>query len=258
MQEHDMIMPMLPIHAPANFRIIAHRGASAYAPENTLAAFELATRMGITEVETDAQLSADGQVVLCHDGTLERYGHGAQIVESMNLSDLLALDMGAWFSPFLYGGERMMTLDALLRHFGASLVYHVEIKGKAPGLEQAVADVVARHHMAEQTVITSFRFEALAQMHAVAPALRLGWLVDQCDALTLAQARQLPLFQLCPKAELVTPDAVTAARTVAPEARAWGLTGSRTETIARIRRVITAGCDGMTIDWPDWAVTPSG
>ena len=247
-------MPRLPIHAPAHFRIIAHRGASAYAPENTLAAFELAARMGATEIETDAQLSRDGQVLLCHDDTLERYGHGAQRVESMTAAALLALDMGAWFSPFLYGGARMMTLDALFHHFGPTFIYHIEIKGSAPGLEEAVAGLVAQYDLATQTVITSFRFDALAQMHAHAPNLRLGWLVDSSDTPTLAQARQLPLFQLCPRAEFVTPAAVAAARAIVPEVRAWGLTGSRAQTLERITRVLAAGCDGMTIDWPDWVV----
>ena len=72
---------MLPILALPDFRIIAHRGASAYSPENTLPAFELAARMGANEVELDAQLTSDGQVVLCHDTKLERYGHGPQVVE---------------------------------------------------------------------------------------------------------------------------------------------------------------------------------
>ena len=61
---------MLPIPVPPDFRIIAHRGASAYAPENTKPAFGFAQRMGISEVELDTQLSADGMVVLCHDLTL--------------------------------------------------------------------------------------------------------------------------------------------------------------------------------------------
>ena len=62
----------LPMPVPADFRIIAHRGASAYAPENTRAAFDLALQMGVTEVELDAQLTTDGVVALCHDETLAR------------------------------------------------------------------------------------------------------------------------------------------------------------------------------------------
>src|SRR5690554_737210 len=92
----------IPVTVPSNFRIIAHRGASAYAPENTLPAFDLALRMGRPQVELDAQLSTDGQVVLCHDTTLARYGHGAQTVEALDWATLSNLDMGAWFSPYLF------------------------------------------------------------------------------------------------------------------------------------------------------------
>ncbi|RIK34981.1 MAG: hypothetical protein DCC57_23815, partial [Chloroflexi bacterium] len=120
---------MLPIPVPAAFRIIAHRGASAYAPENTLPAFDLARAMGVTEVELDAQLTTDGQIALCHDGTLARYGHGPRAVETLAWPDLADLDMGAWFSPHLFGGTRMMTLPQLFDTYGAAFVYHVEIKG---------------------------------------------------------------------------------------------------------------------------------
>src|SRR5690554_4570511 len=123
---------VLPIPVPPHFRIIAHRGASAYAPENTHAAFSLTKRMGVTEGELDTQLTLDGTIALCHDGTLERYGHGPRVVEQMEWAELAELDMGSWFSPFLFGGERMITLDDLFATYSTDFTYHVEIKGKAP------------------------------------------------------------------------------------------------------------------------------
>jgi glycerophosphoryl diester phosphodiesterase len=243
---------MLPISVPTNFRIIAHRGASAYAPENTLAAFDLAMRMGVGEVELDAQLTSDGVVVLCHDRTLERYGHGPRIVEAMSSTELLALDMGSWFSPFHFGGERMLTLAELFAHFGNHFCYHVEIKGQAPGLMTAVAQLIAQHTLAEQCIITSFDFASLAAMQQVAPQLRRGWLVEQIDDSVLTQAQALALFQLCPDAAQLSVASVQRARTVAPEVRAWGLSGNNRQVIDLIHRVIDSRCNGMTINWPDW------
>ena len=124
----------LPITVPSGFRIIAHRGASAYAPENTAAAFTLAHEIGVDEVETDAQLTPDGEVVLCHDRALARYGHGDAVVEETPWAKLAALDMGSWFSPHLYGGERMWRLDDLFSAYGDRFTYHVELKGAAAGL----------------------------------------------------------------------------------------------------------------------------
>lgn len=247
---------MLPIVAPANFKIIAHRGASAYAPENTAAAFKLAADMGIAEVELDTQLSADGKVVLCHDRTLERYGHGQQRVEALSSDRLLSLDMGSWFSPFLFGGEKMITLDDLFECFKDRFKFHIEIKGSADNLPVAIHSILNRWDMQDSSIITSFSFESLKKMQKLNPDLRLAWLVDDINQATLRKARPLSLFQLCPHVDRVTAEKVAAGRSVARQIRAWGLTGTRLAVIERIKNAVNAGCDGITLNWPDWVITP--
>ena len=81
-----------PIRVPRGFRIIAHRGASGYAPENTMAAFRLAERMGAREIEFDLQLTKDGHMVVVHDTVLDRYGYPGLRVAEMTLRDLKQLD----------------------------------------------------------------------------------------------------------------------------------------------------------------------
>lgn len=248
---------MLPIAVPQDFRIIAHRGASAYAPENTHAAFALTQRMGVREIETDTQLTRDGEVVLCHDATLARYGHGERVVEEMSWAELAALDMGSWFSPALFGGAKMITLDDLLATYGDGFIYHVEIKGKADELPAAVHESLTAHGLLDHTVITSFNYAALEAMRAIDATVRMGWLVRTIDAETVARAEALNLFQLCPMAANVDVGMVSLARQVTPEVRAWGLSGTsaqheRGEVATLIERVLAAGCDGMTINWPDW------
>jgi glycerophosphoryl diester phosphodiesterase len=249
---------MLPIRVSSRFRIIAHRGASAYAPENTRAAFDLAARMGVAEVELDTQLTADGEIALCHDATLARYGHGDRMVESMSWAELAGLDMGSWFSPFLFRGERMLTLDQLFAAYGDRFTYHVEIKGKVPALPAAVHGAIARHGLVDHVVVTSFRYDSLIALRELDATLRLGWLTQAIDADALEKARSARLYQLCPAAARVTAEQVVAARAVVAEVRAWGVQGEKVPTqgadvIALIRRVLDAGCDGMTINWPDWA-----
>ncbi|CAN5576668.1 glycerophosphodiester phosphodiesterase [soil metagenome] len=248
---------LLPILVPPSFRIIAHRGASAYAPENTLAAFKLARAMGIYQIELDAQLTTDGIVVLCHDRTLTRYGHGAQVVEEMAWADLAALDMGAWFSPYQFGGEGMITLEQLFAHFSAQFTYHVELKGNAPGLATAVYALIQQYELQAACVVTSFAYDWLLAMRALDADLRLGWLVRAVDPQSLVQAQALQFYQLCPLAGLVTRAMVEAARGTVAEVRAWGLQGEtaggqHAEVVALIERVLATGCDGMTINWPDW------
>ena len=248
---------MLPIQVPSHFRIIAHRGASAYAPENTHAAFELTQRMGVSEIELDTQLTLDGEIALCHDSTLERYGHGPRVVEQMRWAELASLDMGSWFSPFLYPDERMITLDDLFATYGSNFTYHVEIKGKAAGLPAAVQASILRHNVRDACIVTSFSYDSLVAMRALDSTLPLGWLVEKIDADTIARANALHLYQLCPNAKSISAVQVAQARTVVTEVRAWGLQGETTrnhnaDLLAMIEQVVACGCDGMTINWPDW------
>lgn len=248
---------MLPISVPSYFRIIAHRGASAYAPENSHAAFTLTQRMGVTEVELDTQLATGGEIALCHDNTLERYGQGPRVVEQMSWDELGKLDMGSWFSPFLFAGERMITLDDLFATYGVAFTYHVEIKGKAPNLPAAVHRSIQQHGLRDHCIVTSFRYDALVAMRELDSSIRLGWLIEGIDAQSIVRAKEIGLYQLCPRAKVVDAEQVMQARAVVPEVRAWGLQPESVarhdaELIALIHRVIESGCDGMTINWPDW------
>jgi glycerophosphoryl diester phosphodiesterase len=247
---------VFPIPVPAQFQIIAHRGASGYAPENTLAAFRLAADMGADHIELDTQLSADGTVVLCHDTTLERYGHGPRPVEAMPAAELLALDMGSFFSPHLYGGEPMLTLERLFENFGDRFTYHVEIKGRAAQLPRQVVDIIQAGGVADRCIVTSFSYEALQATRACSD-LPLGWLVQAIDAKTCQQANNLDLLQLCPRADLATPQMTQVAKQTVKQVRAWGAGGTPAEVAAKLRNAVDAGCDGITLNWPDWAANPT-
>jgi glycerophosphoryl diester phosphodiesterase len=107
--------------------IIAHRGASAYAPENTLAAFELAAAQGAPWYELDCLLTKDGGVIVIHDADLERTTGVVGAVRDWSLADLQALDAGSWFSPE-FAGERMPTLAESLAMAKGRIGVYVEIK----------------------------------------------------------------------------------------------------------------------------------
>ena len=248
----------MPITVPENFRIIAHRGACAYAPENTLPAFELAKKMGVREVELDTQLAADGVVVLCHDDSLQRYGHGDQIVETLTSDALLPLDMGSWFSPFLYPNTPMTTLEGLFKQFADDFVFHIELKGKATDLSAKVYTIIEEQGLLERSIVTSFSWEQLERMRDVSSSCRLGWLVHEFDQKAIDAAARLNLFQLCPPAQTVTEQLVKLGHDAVEEIRVWGMGGKTSEVRALIQSVVDSGSDGMTIDWPDWASHAGG
>ena len=242
----------VPVVVPSGFRVIAHRGASGYAPENTLAAFRLAREMGAREVELDVRLSADGVAMLCHDDTLERYGHGTRRVEEVASRELLTLDMGSWFSSHFFAGERMATLRRLFEMFREEFVFHVEIKGASALIEREIARLIDAFGLGGRAVVTSFHLDALERMKAEAPHLRLGWLVERLDAEALGGAARAGLHQLCPSAAGLSAPDVAQAKRVVREVRAWGLSGKPEQVRGLIRAAVDAGCDGLTLNWPDW------
>ncbi len=238
-----------PIRVPRGFRIIAHRGASGYAPENTHAAFRLAERMGGREIEFDLQLTKDGGMVVVHDTVLDRYGFPGRRVAEMTLAELKALDMAAWFGDPRYRDERMMTAAELFETFGRRFIYHAEIKAPSRRLARDLADLLGRGGLADATVVTSFDFDILVAFREFAPDQPVGWLVREGGfiAKNVARAADAGFSQFCPRASDVTEARVTAARKRIREVRAHGIK-SRQDAA----RAVGAGCDGMTINWPDW------
>jgi glycerophosphoryl diester phosphodiesterase len=114
--------------APAgSVDVIAHRGASAYTPENTLAAFALAHRMRADWFELDCTLSKDGEVIVIHDGTVKRTAGVDRPVAEMTLAELKSLDAGSWFSPE-YAGERLPTLGESLDFARGRIGVYIEVK----------------------------------------------------------------------------------------------------------------------------------
>jgi glycerophosphoryl diester phosphodiesterase len=175
---------------------VAHRGAGQLAPENTLAAFRLGAQHGYRMFECDAKLSADGQVFLMHDATLERTTNGQGTGGEWSWHALSQLDAGQWHSP-LHAGEPLPRLEALARFCIANgHCLNIEIK-PTPGTDHTTGEQVARE--AErlwqgQTVpplLTSFRPKALDAARSVAPALPRGLLLDTLSEGWLAQAQAL-------------------------------------------------------------------
>jgi glycerophosphoryl diester phosphodiesterase len=241
-----------PLNLRSSLQVVAHRGASAYAPENTLAAFELAVKMNAKAIELDTQLTTDGVVVLCHDETLERYGHGPLQVEGENLETLKRLDMGSWFSPHLYPAERLLTLRELFERFGPSLSYDVELKGSSPGLAAGVAALIKAYRLIERCKVTSFSWDLVAAMAEELPPVRRCWLVREVtDELF---ERSPGLAGVGVKVQQLSRELVARLHEGVPDVHAWNFVGSPQEVLAWLAAADAYGCDSLTLNWPDWVV----
>jgi glycerophosphoryl diester phosphodiesterase len=186
--------------------VIAHRGASAYAPENTLAAFTKAAQLGVKWVEFDVMLSADGEVIVFHDDSLDRTTNGKGEVVCYPYSYLRTLDVGAWFDA-RFAGEKIPSLQQVMALLSeARMSANVEIKaplGQEKALVLRVLDQLSTYLLSGQSTIlfSSFSMDALHLLRQHAPDCLLGMLLHEwephweknsallkCDAIHVNQA----------------------------------------------------------------------
>ena len=231
--------------ASRDVTVIAHRGASSYAPENTFAAFDLALEMGVQHLELDVQFTSDGHIVVIHDSNVDRTTTGSGPVTSHTLAALRELDAGSWFGP-QFAGERIPTFDEVLARYKGRAHIHTEIKGQSVGLSERTADLIRKHGMEEHVTITSFQSKRLEEMRAYAPELPLGWLVREVSDSVIAQARGMAVTQFCPRGDAITAELVRRLHDEGFNVRAWAVS---TEEI--MQHVVRAGADGMTVNFPD-------
>ncbi len=156
--------------------VFAHRGASGYAPENTMSAFMLAKRLGADGVELDVHLTADGKVVVCHDSKVDRTTNGTGVIEEMTYEQLLELDFGC---PEVFGkrfeGERISTLEEVFEAMiPAGLIVNVELKTTSEGIVEKVLEVEEKYKKYGLVLYSSFRPDYLKELRRLSPDAKLA------------------------------------------------------------------------------------
>lgn len=223
---------------------IAHRGASGYAPENTRAAFDRAITMGADAIETDVQLTADGEPIIFHDSTVERTSDGRGPLGDYTLAALRALDLGGWYAPE-FAGQRVLTLAELLDDYAGRIPLAIEIKD--PRAARALITALDARGLGAGIQITSFHWPALLDAQALNPNLAYGFLTPTFDEDLIARSVRRGFAQICPHVERLTARRVALAHAHGLDVRAWGVTRRD-----QVERLLETGADGATCNWPDW------
>lgn len=156
--------------------IVSHRGAAGLAPENTLVSIRTALQYNAPLIEVDVQRTADGQLVLIHDTTVDRTTNGSGPVGDFTLAEIRRLDAGSWFSP-AFANERIPTLDEALRlviSTDATLVIEGKDPGRYPGIADQLVDGIRQYDAETRVVVVSFDHEWLRRIQTLAPAIPLG------------------------------------------------------------------------------------
>lgn len=170
----DFKIPDIPL-------VVAHRGASAYAPENTLAAFKLAVRQGAEAVELDTKLTADGVVVVCHDTTVNRTTDHEGKVSSFTLEEIKGMDAGSHFDT-AFRGEKIPTLREVLSTIEPPVLVNVEIANLLTPFDDSparIAQVVRETKTEDRVFFSSFNPIALYRIHKLLPHSPIGMLAFQ-------------------------------------------------------------------------------
>lgn len=159
--------------------IIAHRGASAYAPENTLPAFEKALRLGAEGIELDVQMTSDGYLVVIHDETIDRTSIGTGRIVDMTFEQLRQFDYGKWFGEAFTGQPIPLLQEVLTLIKDWDGLLNIEIKNNEvpyPGIEEAVLKLLRHNGFTERVIISSFNHEGIRRVRSLAPKIRTALL----------------------------------------------------------------------------------
>lgn len=238
---------------PTTPAVIAHRGASAAAPENTLAAFNLAVSLGANAVELDAKLSKDGVPVAMHDPTVDRTTDGRGRVADLTLADLKKLDAGSW-KDAKYAGERAPTLAEVFESVGSRLWINVELTNytsRGDGLESAVVALIQKTNLQRRVLLSSFDPFAIYNVRRLNPSLPIAQLTASHMPIYLREAWLAPFIPH----EARHPDgAQLKQKSVAYfKRRGYRVNVWTINDPADMREFVKQGVDGLITDAPDVA-----
>lgn len=238
---------------------IAHRGASGYAPENTLSALRLAVLMNADCLEIDLQLTKDGEIVVMHDRTVNRTTNGKGEIRRMTLADVKALDAGSWFNaeyPMYareeYAREKVPTLREVFETFGNRTSYLLETKSNAdnPGLEEKLWALVEQYDLADRVAVQSFSRKSLKKLRKLAPSLKRYQLIwyNHPSTITRGKLREIKKYA---NGIGVTYNKINEEYVRKAKEKGLSVIPYTINSQTHMDRAVRWGADGIYTDYPD-------
>ncbi len=233
--------------------IIAHRGASAVAPENTLAAFDAAVRMGADAVEMDVKLTFDKEVVIIHDKSVNRTTNGSGEVKSLTLKDIGMLDAGSKFSS-RYANEKIPSLREICGKLKNKLLLNIELTNYGSHLDSLpvkVAEIVTEYEMQGEVLISSFNVFNLIRFHQCIPEVPLALLVGPDSwsrILSIVFGGRFTINSIHPHFSILLPEIPEGYRKRYSRIHPWTV-----NKVGDMRALLALRVDGIITDYPDIA-----
>jgi glycerophosphoryl diester phosphodiesterase len=225
--------------------VTAHRGASGLAPENTLSSVKKAMALGADFSEIDVQETADGQLILLHDGTLDRTSNSIGSIWEMKYADLKDVDVGTWFSAE-FVGEPISTLEEIIDAVNGKMKLNIELKmnGHQKKLTELTVDLVTKKNFIDQCIMTSFDREAVRKVKQINPKIKTGYIFSKFPESEDIYKGEFDLFSINKK--LVTQELVDKAHQNGKEVHVW--TVNKKEDM---KTLIGYGVDSIITNYPN-------
>lgn len=229
----------------SNFINYAHRGASAYAPENTMSSFIKGVELGANGIELDLQKTKDNKIVIFHDDYIDNKSNGKGRIEDYTYGELYKLDFGSWFDN-KFNGEHIVLFEDFAKEFlNKNLTFAIELKVK--GIEKETLEIINKYKKHDNIYITSFLYEALKNMRDIDNKIKLSWLIkEEISNKNIDKLLKIDGNQICPKACFVTEAGIELAKKNNLGVRLWGISN---EDI--MKKVYKLDIEGMTVNFPD-------
>jgi glycerophosphoryl diester phosphodiesterase len=239
--------PAVAGHRNPRPRVIAERGAAGAAPENTIAAFELAAALGADAISLDVHLSRDDHPVVIRDFGLERTTDGRGSVRDRTMRELKRLDAGAWRGD-RFRGQRIQTLQEVLERFRDRLDFWIELRAgsdRYPDIEDRVVTLLEIYDVRERAVIQSFDHAALAQIRGMQREIRLSGIVHP-GPIDVDGAVRAGWHGVCAGSHLLSAETAAALERAGVACYAW-----TDDEPAHVDRLVKMGVTGLFTDRPD-------
>ncbi|MBG9813719.1 glycerophosphodiester phosphodiesterase [Bacillus endophyticus] len=233
---------------------VAHRGASAYAPENTIAAFDKAVEMKADYIEIDVQRSKDGKLVLIHDTTVDRTTDGSGKVGNLTFKELRNLDAGSWKGE-QFAGAQIPTFDEILDRYHGKIGILIELKAPElyPGIEENVAKELKERNLDkpqnEKIMVQSFNHKSMKKMNELLPKVSIGVLTSSSADTTEQALQEFSTYAdyFNPSYGIVTEDLVNQVHSLGMKIGSWTV---RSQEAAAF--LLDVGVDAIITDYPDY------
>ena len=229
--------------------IIAHRGAMGEAPENTLAAFELAVKQGCDAIELDVQLSADQEIVVCHDHTIDRTTNGTGAIATMTAEEMRRYDAGSWFDP-KFAGERIPLLREVFERVPKHIQINVELKmipAYESVLQQKLVELLHAYDRVGTVFVSSFDHPALVELKRIEPSVRVGLLYNHRMHHPEKYARMFEseVYSLHPNYHYFREEDIRNAHAAGLQVYPWTMNDAE-----KMKKYVQLGVDGIITNYP--------